>query len=233
MLWNKCYAEIFISQRCWHVFGTLTKLSLSPTFHNIFNTLWARFVGHFEKYFIYLFIQSSHFARGICFAEVEHKIIQWNGVGIKFYSVNLFLKHVLIWYTRIFPYCRKVATTLWISHRNIVNECCPNVVMFSYNVLRQHSWNFPGICFSKLNLPNFSQLSPNVVETLLQPYIASWEHFQIITNNFIISQLKIQFLKIQMAQLNGNGAKSNCKGFTFCTFPVKILRQLDIVVADD
>ena len=66
---------IFISQRCGHVFGTLTKLSLSPTFHNVLGTLWARFVGHLQKYF-YLFTQSSHFVRGICLPEVEHKISQ-------------------------------------------------------------------------------------------------------------------------------------------------------------
>ena len=33
-------------------------------------------------------------------------------VGITFYRVNYFLKHVLILFTRIFPHCRKVATTL-------------------------------------------------------------------------------------------------------------------------
>ena len=85
------YTYIFISQRCWHVFGTLIKLSLSPTFHNVIGTLWECFVGHFEKYF-YLFIQSSHFVRGICLPEVEHRISQWNGVSITFYSVNLFSK---------------------------------------------------------------------------------------------------------------------------------------------
>ena len=58
----------------------------------------------------YLFIQSSHFVRGICLAKVEHKISQWNG-----HSVNFCLRHVMIWSTLIFPYCRKVATTLWIS----------------------------------------------------------------------------------------------------------------------
>ena len=52
-------------------------------------TLWERFVGPFEKY-LYLFIQSSHFVRGICLPEVEHKISQWNGVGITFYSVFFF-----------------------------------------------------------------------------------------------------------------------------------------------
>ena len=48
--------------------------------------LWARFVGHFEKY-LYLFIELSHLFKGICLAEVEHKISQWNGVGITFYSI--------------------------------------------------------------------------------------------------------------------------------------------------
>ena len=51
------------------LFGTLTNLSLSLTFHNVLGTLWERFVGHFEKY-LYLFIQSSHFVRGICLPEV-------------------------------------------------------------------------------------------------------------------------------------------------------------------
>ena len=52
------------------------KLSLSFTFHNVLGTLWARFVGHFEEKKTYLFLQSSHFVRGICLAEVEHKISQ-------------------------------------------------------------------------------------------------------------------------------------------------------------
>ena len=64
-----------------------------------------------------------------------------------------------------------------------MNECCHNVVeMFYYNVLWQRcgnvvatflklSWNM----LQQLNLPTFSQLSPNVVETLLQPYIVSWD----------------------------------------------------------
>ena len=56
---------------------------------------------------------------------------------------SFFLKHVLIFSTRIFPYCWKVATTLWISlHFYVVDECCHNIVeMFSYNVLRQHCSN--------------------------------------------------------------------------------------------
>ena len=33
----------------------------------------------------------SHFARGICLAEVKHKISQLNGVGINFHS-QLFYK---------------------------------------------------------------------------------------------------------------------------------------------
>ena len=78
-----------------HVFGMLTKMSLSPRFHNVLGTLWERFVGHFE-FILILFIQSSHFVRGICLPEVEHEISQLNGVGIIFYSVNFFLKHVLI-----------------------------------------------------------------------------------------------------------------------------------------
>ena len=94
-------------RRCRHVFGTLTKLSLSFAFHNVLGTLWARFVGYFEKHF-YLFLQLSHFVRGICLAEVEHKISQLNGVGIAFYSVKFFLKHFLIFFTLIFPFCRKV-----------------------------------------------------------------------------------------------------------------------------
>ena len=49
--------------------------NISFTFHNILGTLWARFVGHFEKY-LYLFLQSSHFVRSIRLAEVEHKISQ-------------------------------------------------------------------------------------------------------------------------------------------------------------
>ena len=49
-------------------------VSLDATMH-VLGTLWARFVGHFEKYF-YLFLQSSHFVRGICLAEVEHEINQ-------------------------------------------------------------------------------------------------------------------------------------------------------------
>ena len=71
-------------------FGTLTKAVIkSPTFHNVIGTLWARFVGHFEKYF-YLFISLSHFDRGICFVEVEHIISQWNVVGV--YPVNFLYK---------------------------------------------------------------------------------------------------------------------------------------------
>ena len=59
---------------------------------------------------------------------------------------------------------------------NYVYEYCHNVVeMFSYNVLRQHSLNFPEICCNNKNMPTFSQLSPNVVETLLQLYIGSWD----------------------------------------------------------
>ena len=72
-----------------------------------------------------------------------------------------------------------------------MNECCHNVVeMFSYNFLRQLFLNFPGILIS-----NFSQLSPNVVETLLQPYIVNWviEFYPYLIN--FSCKLKINVIK--------------------------------------
>ena len=157
-------------------------MSLSPTFHNVLGTLWARFVCHFEKYF-YLFISLSHFVRGICFAEVGHKISQWNVVGITFYPVNRFLKHALILLTRIFPYCRKVH-----KRHNFVN-----IVTLFAATLWQLVLNFPGICCSNLIFPTFPQLSPNVVETLLQPYIVSWVYtWGILTKALLIAELDIR-----------------------------------------
>ena len=88
---NYCEISIyFIHKYLFHNFVGMF-LERWPTFHNVLGTLWERFVCHFEKY-LYLFIQSSHFVRGICLAEVAHQISQWNGVGITFYYVNLFSK---------------------------------------------------------------------------------------------------------------------------------------------
>ena len=180
MLWNKYlfYTYIFISQSYWHVFGTLTKLSLRPTFHNVIGTLWARFVGHFETYF-YLFISLSHFVRGICFAEVKHKISQWNVVGITFDPVICFLSKACPYIVYAdFPILQKGCHNMVNIVALFPNESCHNVVeMLSYNILRQRCGNFfldfPGICCSYVYLifPTFSQLSSNVLDTLLQPYI--------------------------------------------------------------
>ena len=152
-------------------FLMLTKLSLSFTFHNLLGTLWARFVRLFEQY-LYLLLQSSHFVRGICLAEVEHTISQWNGVGITFYSVIFFLTHVLIFSTRIFPYSRlpqhceyhntstlsmNVAIILW---RCFLTMLCGNVVA----TLLKLSWNM----LQQLHVPACSQLSLNVVAMFLQ-----------------------------------------------------------------
>ena len=145
MLWNKYlfYTYLFISQGCWHVFGTLTKLSLRPTFHNVLFALWARVVSHIEKY-LYLFIQLSHFVRGICLPEVEHKINQWNGVGITFYYVNFFSKACPGMIYADFPILQKGCHNIVniVTLLRCKNECCHNVVeMFSYNILRQHCGN--------------------------------------------------------------------------------------------
>ena len=56
--------------RSWYVVGTFLVRSWY-----VLGTLWSRCVGYFEKYF-YLFLQSSYFVRGICVAEVDHKISQ-------------------------------------------------------------------------------------------------------------------------------------------------------------
>ena len=53
-----------------------------------------------------------------------------------FTPVNYFLKHVLIYSTRIFPYCRKVATTLWTFCRRMLPLCCGYVFLpFCGNVV--------------------------------------------------------------------------------------------------
>ena len=89
----------------------------------------------------YLFIQYWHFVRGICLAEVKHKISQWNGVGITFYSRQFFSKACpdMIYGDLTILQIRKVATTLL---HMVTLLCCHNVVdMFSYNVLRQRCGN--------------------------------------------------------------------------------------------
>ena len=125
MFWN-------VNQSCHH------------TFHNVLGTLWARFVGHFEKYF-YLFIQLSHIVRGICLPEVEHKISQWNGLGITFYFVNFSKAYPDMIYAE-FPIlqkgCHNIVNIVALLYVVKINYCCHNVVeMFSYNVLRQHCGN--------------------------------------------------------------------------------------------
>ena len=95
------------------------------------------------------------------------------------------------------PYCLathvlKVVQRHWICYSSIrfcsailrihfyvveMNECCHNVVdMFSYNVMRQRCGNIleTFLEYVAATYANVSQLSPNVVETLLQPYIVSW-----------------------------------------------------------
>ena len=52
---------------------------------------------------------------------------------------------------------------LW---RCFLTTLCGNVVATFLNFF----WNM----LQQLSVPTFSQLSPNVVETLLQPYIVSW-----------------------------------------------------------
>ena len=60
-----------------------------------------------------------------------------------FTASSLFLKHVLIFSTRMFPYCINVATTYCEYHNTStlsMNVCNAVVEMFSY-VLRQRSSN--------------------------------------------------------------------------------------------
>ena len=57
-----------------------------------------------------------------------------------------------------------VSIMLW---RCFLATFCGNTV----GTFLKLSWNM----LQKLNLPTFSQLSPNVVEILLQPYIVSWD----------------------------------------------------------
>ena len=56
-----------------------------------------------------------------------------------------------------------VAIMLW---RCLLVMFCGNVVATFLKL----SWNM----LQQLTVPTFSQLPPNVVETLLQPYIVSW-----------------------------------------------------------
>ena len=90
--------------------------------------------------FIYLF--NRHISLGAFVSESETYNQPVKCCGHHFLPRQFFLKHVLILFRRIFPYCRKAATTLLISYRNIVNECCHNVVeMFSYKFVRQRYGN--------------------------------------------------------------------------------------------
>ena len=93
--------------------------------------------------------------------------------GHHFLLRNCFLYHVLIWSTRIFLYCRKVATTLLRCQNEWMNVAIVLWRCFAAT-LWQRSWNFPGICCSNLICQRFHNPPTNVVETLLQPYIVSW-----------------------------------------------------------
>ena len=60
--------------------------------------------------------------------------------------------------------CRNVAIMLW---RCFITTFCGNIVATFLKL----SWNM----LQQLNVPTFSQLSPNVVETVLQPYCVRWD----------------------------------------------------------
>ena len=174
MLWNKYlfYTYIFISQRCCHVVKTFTKLSLSHTFHNVLGTLWARFVGHFDFFFVTL----GHLFTG---SGTSYQPVKVKWCGHHFLLCHFFSKACPDMIYADFPILQK-------GCHNIVNIVtllrCRNEIMlwrcflttFCGSILATFlklSWNM----LQQLNLPTFSQFSPNVVETLLQPYIVSWD----------------------------------------------------------
>ena len=112
-----------------------------------------------------------------------------------------FLRHVLIWYTAIFPYCRKVATTLRISLHFYVA-----VEMFSYNVLRQRCGNahetFLEYVAATLVCQRFHNFPPTLWKRCCNHtlYIVSWEdtpqqHFSCHqhTNSDVVSTPQHQY----------------------------------------
>ena len=112
---------------------------------------------------------------------------------------SFFLRHVLIFSTWIFPYCRKVVTTLWISwHFYVVDECCHNIMeMFSY-VLRQHCSNTL-VTFLKYvaatSCANVSQLSLNVVTMCLQLSSMTLRQHQVGTFSQLLMNIWAIFLQ--------------------------------------
>ena len=129
--------------------------------------VWTGCVGHFEKY-LYWFIQLSHFVNGICFAEVEHKISQWNGVGINVYSVNCFLMHVVIWYMRISHIAERLPQHCEYRNTYTLSKWMNNVSIMLWRcflttfcgTIAAIFLKFPGICCSNLTCQRFHNSPP-------------------------------------------------------------------------
>ena len=98
------------------------------------------------------------------------------------YPVNFFLKRMSRYYLRRFSH---IAERLpqHCEYRNTLSKLINVAIMLCRCFLTTFAatlWqlflNFPGICCRNLIFAMFSQVSHNVVETLLQPYIVSWDN---------------------------------------------------------